>query len=125
MRDVVPIPLPSYRRYSVAAPTLAVSVNGQLPSSPVPVFDTSPTFKRPCRHLESLACVIDIEPGVLKRLSMPRLALVVIVPFFNDTATTEIYTGFRVQHSLTSGPAKGGLRYYPSVDLGEVAALAM
>src|SRR5437588_11099063 len=42
-----------------------------------------------------------------------------------DDDRTEMFTGFRVQHSLTSGPSKGGLRYYPSVDLGEVAALAM
>src|SRR5205807_8821294 len=121
----VPIPLPSYRRYSVAAPTLAVSMNGQLPSNPVPVFDNSPTFKMACRQLESVAGVIDIEPGVLKRLSMPRRAMVVSVPVRMDDDRTEVFTGFRVQHSLTSGPAKGGLRYYPSVDLGEVAALAM
>ncbi|HJT76923.1 MAG TPA: Glu/Leu/Phe/Val dehydrogenase, partial [Gemmataceae bacterium] len=38
---------------------------------------------------------------------------------------TEVFIGYRVQHSLTSGPSKGGLRYHPSVDLGEVAALAM
>src|SRR5947199_10464961 len=42
-----------------------------------------------------------------------------------DDGRTESFCGFRVQHSLTSGPAKGGLRYHPSVDLGEVAALAM
>jgi len=42
-----------------------------------------------------------------------------------DDDRTEVFTGYRVQHSLTSGPSKGGLRYHPSVDLGEVAALAM
>jgi glutamate dehydrogenase (NAD(P)+) len=42
-----------------------------------------------------------------------------------DDGRTEGFIGFRVQHSLTSGPSKGGLRYHPSVDLGEVAALAM
>src|SRR5947199_3832815 len=42
-----------------------------------------------------------------------------------DDGRTESFCGFRVQHSLTSGPAKGGLRYHPSVDLGEVAALSM
>src|SRR5206468_1212376 len=42
-----------------------------------------------------------------------------------EDGRTEGFIGFRVQHSLTSGPAKGGLRYHPSVDLGEVAALAM
>ena len=42
-----------------------------------------------------------------------------------DDGQTEVFIGYRVQHSLTSGPSKGGLRYHPSVDLGEVAALAM
>ena len=42
-----------------------------------------------------------------------------------DDGRTEMFIGYRVQHSLTSGPSKGGLRYHPAVDLGEVAALAM
>ena len=41
------------------------------------------------------------------------------------TVGPRTFIGFRVQHSLTSGPSKGGLRYHPSVDLGEVSALAM
>jgi glutamate dehydrogenase (NAD(P)+) len=47
------------------------------------------------------------------------------VPIRRDSGKTECFVGYRVQHSLTSGPSKGGLRYHPSVDLGEVAALAM
>ena len=39
--------------------------------------------------------------------------------------STVNFIGYRVQHSLTSGPSKGGLRFHPSVDMGEVAALAM
>jgi glutamate dehydrogenase (NAD(P)+) len=42
-----------------------------------------------------------------------------------DNGQTQVFIGYRVQHSLTSGPSKGGLRYAPNVDLGEVAALAM
>src|SRR5262249_23804441 len=68
---------------------------------------------------------IDIDPGVLERLHTPRRAMVVAVPTRMEAGHTEVFTGFRVQHSLTSGPSKGGLRYHPSVDLGEVAALAM
>jgi glutamate dehydrogenase (NAD(P)+) len=51
--------------------------------------------------------------------------MVVSIPVSMDDGQTEVFTGYRVQHSLTSGPSKGGLRYHPSVDLGEVAALAM
>src|SRR5262245_14510850 len=92
---------------------------------PVPVFENSPTFQMACRQLDSVARAIDVDPGVLKRLATPRRALVVSIPVRMDDGRTEMFVGYRVQHSLTSVPAKGGLRYHPSVDLGEVAALAM
>ena len=90
-----------------------------------PVFDNSPTFQMACRQLEAVAEVIDIDKGVLERLSQPKRAMVVSIPVRMDDGRTEIFIGYRVQHSLTSGPSKGGLRYHPTVDLGEVAALAM
>jgi glutamate dehydrogenase (NAD(P)+) len=96
-----------------------------LNSTHNPVFDNSPTFQMACRQLESVAAVLDVDMGVLKRLAMPRRAIVVSIPVRMDDGQTEVFIGYRVQHSLTSGPAKGGLRYHPSVDLGEVAALAM
>lgn len=89
------------------------------------VFEDSPTFQMARRQLESLAGVIDLDAGVLERLSKPKRALVVSVPIRMDKGHTENFIGYRVQHSLTSGPSKGGLRYHPNVDLGEVAALAM
>jgi len=78
-----------------------------------------------CKQLESVAQVIDIDPDVLERMSYPKRALVVSIPVRMDSGKTHVFTGYRVQHSLTSGPSKGGLRYHPSVDMGEVAALAM
>jgi glutamate dehydrogenase (NAD(P)+) len=90
-----------------------------------PVFDKSPTFQMACRQLESVADAIDIDKGVLLRMSQPKRALVVSIPVRMDDGHMEVYAGYRVQHSLTSGPSKGGLRYHPSVDIGEVAALAM
>jgi glutamate dehydrogenase (NAD(P)+) len=96
-----------------------------FPHTPNPVFDNSPTFQMACRQLDAVAEVIDIDRGVLQRMSLPKRALVVSIPVRMDDGRTEVFTGYRVQHSLTSGPSKGGLRYHPSVDLGEVAALAM
>ncbi len=90
-----------------------------------PVFDNSPTFQMACRQLDAVAEVIEVDPGVLQRMSVPKRAMVVSIPVRMDDDRTEVFTGYRVQHSLTSGPSKGGLRYHPSVDLGEVAALAM
>ncbi|MHB1422816.1 MAG: Glu/Leu/Phe/Val family dehydrogenase [Gemmataceae bacterium] len=95
------------------------------PHTPNPVFDNSPTFQMACRQLDAVAEVIDIDKGVLQRMSVPKRAIVVSIPVRMDDDRTEVFTGYRVQHSLTSGPSKGGLRYHPSVDLGEVAALAM
>ncbi len=109
----------------MTAPVVKVHTDNDRPSNPIPVFQDSPTFKMACRQLEGVAEVIDIDRGVLERLSLPRRAVVVSVPIRMDDGSTESFIGFRVQHSLTSGPAKGGLRYHPSVDLGEVAALAM
>jgi glutamate dehydrogenase (NAD(P)+) len=106
--------------------TLAVSpeVNGH-PHTPVPVYENSPTFRMACRQLDDVAEVVEIDRGVLSRMGLPKRSIVVSVPVRMDDGRTEVFTGYRVQHSLTSGPSKGGLRYHPSVDLGEVAALAM
>jgi glutamate dehydrogenase (NAD(P)+) len=95
------------------------------PKSAHAVFEDSPTFQMATRQLQTVAGVIDLDPGVLERLSKPKRALVVSVPVRMKDGRTESFIGYRVQHSLTSGPSKGGLRYHPNVDLGEVAALAM
>src|SRR6516162_8988314 len=93
---------------------------------PNPVFENSPTFQMACRQLDAVAEVINVDPGILERLAKPKRAIVVSIPIRMDSdGRTENFIGYRVQHSLTSGPSKGGLRYHPSVDLGEVAALAM
>ena len=95
------------------------------PTHPKSIYEDSATFQMALRQLESVRSVIDIEPGVLARLRLPKQALIVSIPVRMDSGQTEVFTGYRVQHSLTSGPSKGGLRYHPSVDIGEVAALAM
>src|SRR5262249_46950119 len=120
-----PIPLPCFKENVVSAPTLEAPRNDEVIYAPNPVFENSATFQMACRQLDSVAEVSDIDRGVLKRLALPRRALVVSIPVRMDDGRTEVFIGYRVQHSLTSGPAKGGLRYHPSVDLGEVAALAM
>src|SRR5581483_5848762 len=99
-------------------PSRPPSANGLAPADPL--FGSSPTFQMATRQLQSVAGHMDLDAGVLERLSKPKRALVVSVPIRMDNGRTEGFIGFRVQHSLTSGPAKGGLRYHPSVDLGEV-----
>lgn len=94
----------------------------QLPST---LFDSSPTYQMACRQLETVAKVVNLDPGIASRLMVPKRSQVVAVPIKMDNGQTRVFIGFRVQHSMTSGASKGGLRYAPHVDLGEVAALAM
>jgi glutamate dehydrogenase (NAD(P)+) len=123
---IVGYPAPEKGASLVSTSILPVNgIDDHRAHHPVPVFENSPTFRMACRQLESVAEVIDIDKGVLERLSKPKRALVVSIPIRMEDGRTESFIGYRVQHSLTSGPSKGGLRYHPSVDLGEVAALAM
>lgn len=109
---------------SVAPASAAGGANGSA-HLPNPLFQHSATFQMALRQLETVAEHIDVDPGVLERLRWPKRAMMVSIPIRRDSGETETFTGYRVQHSLTSGPSKGGLRYHPSVDIGEVAALAM
>jgi glutamate dehydrogenase (NAD(P)+) len=69
--------------------------------------------------------MLDLDPEFVARLSDPRRSLVVNFPVRMDSGDVWSLTGYRVQHTLTMGPTKGGFRYGPDVSLGECAALAM
>jgi glutamate dehydrogenase (NAD(P)+) len=93
---------------------------------PVTLFSASPTYQMACDQLRKVAEVMpDIDPGIIERLTVPKRSMVVAIPIRMDDGATHTFVGYRVQHSLTSGASKGGLRYAPHVDLGEVAALSM
>ena len=76
-------------------------------------------------QLDEAAELMGLAPGVHEVLRNPKRALIVSVPFRRDDGTVEVAQGYRVQHNVTRGPAKGGVRYHPAVDLDEVKALAM
>ncbi len=69
--------------------------------------------------------VLGYDQGMYDLLAAPRRELTVSIPLRRDDGRVEIITGHRVQHNYSRGPAKGGLRYSPHVDLDEVRALAM
>src|SRR3989440_9954619 len=77
------------------------------------------------RQFDQAADRLALEPDVRVRLLEPRRSLAVNFPVRRDDGTVETFTGYRVQHTLTMGPTKGGLRFAPGVSLGECAALAM
>jgi glutamate dehydrogenase (NAD(P)+) len=76
-------------------------------------------------QFDRAANLLAIEPEVRARLLEPRRAIVVNFPLRRDGGDVEMFTGYRVQHTLTLGPTKGGIRYAPGVSLGECAALAL
>ena len=76
-------------------------------------------------QLDRVAARLNLDADVHERLRHPRRALVVSVPIRMDDGRTEVFTGYRVHHNTVLGPTKGGLRYAPDVNLGEVTALAM
>jgi glutamate dehydrogenase (NAD(P)+) len=76
-------------------------------------------------QLDRVAARLHLAADVHERLRYARRALVVSIPVKMDSGKTEVFTGYRVHHSTVLGPTKGGIRYAPDVDLGEVTALAM
>jgi glutamate dehydrogenase (NAD(P)+) len=84
-----------------------------------------PTFQMACRQFDIVADHLQIPHNERERLKFPKRSTVVALPIHLDDGSTKVFTGYRVQHHLTLGPTKGGLRYHPDVTLGEVAALAM
>jgi glutamate dehydrogenase (NAD(P)+) len=67
---------------------------------------------------------LKLDEGTCKVLRSPARELIVHIPVGMDDGSIEVFTGYRVQHSIARGPAKGGIRYSPDVSLDEVRALA-
>ncbi len=84
-----------------------------------------PTFRMACRQFDLVANHLQIPDSDRARLKYPKRSMVVALPIRRDDGAIQVFSGYRVQHHLTLGPTKGGLRYHPEVALGEVAALAM
>ncbi|HBF23080.1 MAG TPA: amino acid dehydrogenase [Planctomycetes bacterium] len=75
-------------------------------------------------RLDKTAEIIGLDPGIYRILSTPAQELTVTIPVRMDDDSLRVFTGYRVQHNVARGPAKGGIRYAPNVDLDEVRALA-
>src|SRR5436305_11560053 len=67
---------------------------------------------------------LNIYEGLWKVLRYPNREIILHIPVAMDNGSLEVFTGFRVQHSIARGPAKGGIRYSPDVTLDEIRALA-
>ena len=76
------------------------------------------------RQFEMAAEHLKLDPRLREILKHPKRQLIVSIPTRMDDGTYRVFEGYRVQHSIARGPAKGGIRYHPQVTLDEVKALA-
>jgi glutamate dehydrogenase (NAD(P)+) len=86
---------------------------------------SGPVFDMARKQFQDVADYLQIPVDERDRLLYPKRAIAVSCPIHRDDGSTEVFQGYRVQHHLTLGPTKGGTRFAPSVDIGEVAALAV
>jgi glutamate dehydrogenase (NAD(P)+) len=94
-------------------------------SEPVLEWDT-PMYRLAVAQLDQAAKLMNLDENIWERLRSPQRSLVVSFPFRRDDyKTVDTVYGYRVQHVLTMGPTKGGVRFDDDVNLGEVTALAI
>jgi glutamate dehydrogenase (NAD(P)+) len=77
------------------------------------------------RQFDIAAEMLNLDSGLRRILRVPQRELTVNFPVKMDDGSIDVFTGFRIQHNITRGPAKGGIRYHPGVNIDEVRALAM
>jgi glutamate dehydrogenase (NAD(P)+) len=77
------------------------------------------------QQFDAAAANLDLDDGLRRVLRVPKRELTVNFPVTMDDGSVRVFTGYRVQHNLSRGPAKGGIRYHQDVTLDEVRALAM
>src|SRR5271156_4355653 len=86
---------------------------------------SGPVFEMAANQFNVIANHLEIPMDERDRLLLPKRGITVSCPIHRDDGTVAVYQGYRVQHHLTLGPTKGGTRFALSVDIGEVAALAI
>ncbi len=85
----------------------------------------SDVFRMACRQFDKAADAINLPDALRDRTKYPRRCLAVALPIKREDGSVTVFEGYRVQHNLSTGPSKGGIRFHQHVTIGEVAALAM
>jgi len=83
------------------------------------------SFEMAKKQVDIVAKYLNLDAGSIEKLKNTKRELIVHFPIQMDDGKLKIFTGYRVQHNVARGPAKGGIRYHPDVDLDEVRALSM
>src|ERR1700689_3253002 len=94
------------------------------PKTPVPLDQEINPWEAQSARFDFAARKLNLDEGLWKLLRTPAREIIVHFPVTMDDGRIEVFTGFRVQHNIARGPAKGGIRYSPEVTLDEVRALA-
>ncbi len=94
------------------------------PSASAPTDPELNPWESAAHRFDEAAEILKLEDGMRKVLRQPTMELTVHIPVVLDDGRIEVFTGYRVQHSIARGPAKGGIRFAPDVSLDEVRALA-
>ncbi|MFB3917781.1 MAG: Glu/Leu/Phe/Val dehydrogenase [Terriglobales bacterium] len=93
-------------------------------TKPIPLAQEVNPWEAQAARFDMAARKLNLDEGLWKFLRYPNREIIVHIPVDMDDGRLEVFTGFRVQHSIARGPAKGGIRYGPDVTLDEVRALA-
>ena len=89
------------------------------------LWSSSDLYRNAVLELQEAADTMKLDPNIAERLKVPKRAMIVSVPIRLDNGSIRVFEGYRVQHNMTLGPGKGGIRFHPEVNLSEVAGLAM
>src|SRR6476646_7152845 len=114
---------PLYRPIDLLRRATLVSV-GYLCDRGAGMATNGSIFNAMLQEFDGAARILNLEPGIWKILTHPKRQITVSCPVQMDNGEIEVFTGYRVQYNITLGPAKGGIRYHPGVNLDKVTALA-
>jgi glutamate dehydrogenase (NAD(P)+) len=102
-----------------------IGQNAPMSKAVVSTLYDSDVFRMACRQFDQAADAINLPEEIRDRTKYPRRCIAVSLPVRRDNGSVTVFEGYRVQHNLSTGPSKGGIRFHEGVTLGEVAALAM
>jgi glutamate dehydrogenase (NAD(P)+) len=104
---------------AAVSPSIILEATASAPTDP----ELNP-WESAAHRFDEAAEILKLEDGMRKVLRQPTMELTVHIPVVLDDGRIEVFTGYRVQHSIARGPAKGGIRFAPDVSLDEMRALA-
>ena len=93
-------------------------------SAPQPAPEQLNPFEIAKQQFDRAADYLELEESMRQVLRSAKRQLIVSIPVKMDGGETKVFEGYRVQHNIARGPAKGGIRYHPNVTLDEIKALA-